>query len=503
MSSAKPPRLLATTASDLTLIVSGARGPLHSSRSVRRLATNLDRSAAAKALGTPLSLAKPIHHPKAVQMPVQHGGRRSANKRPTDGHQRSDASTRYPREGTQPPMTPGANLQPTFADLGVDPRLVSVLEADGILAPFAIQIESIPESLAGRDVLGKARTGSGKTLAFSLPIVSRLAEGSPETRARHPQALVLAPTRELASQVTDVVSPLADTIGFRTISIYGGTNMKRDHQRLAEPVDILVATPGRLIDLIEQDEVSLESLRFVAIDEADRMCDLGFFPQVDWLLRQVGADAQIMLFSATLDGSVGQLVERHLNNPTLVEVQSDDGETVPDMEHRFLEVHHMDKAKVIAALIEASGRAIVFCRTKRNCDRLSRDLGELGVKAPAIHSDLRQKMRERTLSRFANHEVPALIATDVAARGIHVDDVTLVIHADPAENAKDYLHRSGRTARAGASGLVVTLIEWDQKALMRVVLRELSMQDSPIVRMFSNDPRLADLTTADLSQDDA
>ncbi len=349
-------------------------------------------------------------------------------------------------------------LPTTFADLGVAPYLVDVLASQGILQPFAVQRLTIPDGLAGRDVCGKAKTGSGKTLAFGLPVVERLVRAAPG----RPRALVLLPTRELALQVSQVLVPLVEARGMRLQAIYGGADMKRQVDGLAAGVELVIATPGRLIDLIERRAVSLAEVDMVVLDEADRMADMGFLPQVEWVLRHIDGDHQTLLFSATLDGVIDGLVQRYQRDPVFHEVASTSA-TVEAMAHRFLLVHEMDKVRVAAAIASGSSRTLVFTNTKRAADRVTRDLNEAGVDARAIHGDLRQEARERALARFSSGALPVLVATDVAARGLDVDDVDVVIHYDPAPEHKTYLHRSGRTARAGRAGLAVTLALWNQE----------------------------------------
>jgi superfamily II DNA/RNA helicase len=374
-----------------------------------------------------------------------------------------------------------------FQDLGVPRPLADALARQGIVEPFPIQALTLPDGLAGRDVAGKARTGSGKTLAFGLPMLARVGRAAP----RRPEALVLAPTRELAVQIADELAPLARAVDRQVTAVYGGASLDHQAKRLAKGTDVVVATPGRLIDLIQRGDAKLDAVGIVTVDEADRMADMGFLPQVEWLLRHVPDGSQTMLFSATLDGAVAALAHRMVD-PATHSVE-DAEPTVDSMIHRFVKVHHMDKDRVIAALGASSRRTLVFCRTKRNCDRVTRNLLGLGVGASAIHGDLPQSQREEALSRFAAGRQPVLVATDVAARGIHVDDIEIVIHNDPPEDHKAYLHRSGRTARAGATGLAVSLIEWDQELVVRRIQRRLGLGHIPQVEMFSNDPRLTDL----------
>ena len=347
----------------------------------------------------------------------------------------------------------------TWSQLGVDDDLVENLVSRGITAPFPVQELTIPDALAGADVCGKAKTGSGKTFAFGIPMVQRLPE-NPESH--RPLALALVPTRELCVQVCDELTPLAEARGLRMLSIYGGANMDKQIEALKKGVDMVVATPGRMIDLLERGEANVSDLQMVVIDEADRMADMGFLPQVEWILRKVEGTHQTLLFSATLDGVVNSLIQRYQTDPVMHEVESEEI-TVENMVHRFLHVHQMDKVKVAAAIAAGAKKVLMFSNTKAGCDRLVRKLGDEGVRAQAIHGDLRQNMRERALERFADGRLPILVATDVAARGIHVDDVEVVIHFDPPPEHKTYLHRSGRTARAGTDGLVVTLALWNEE----------------------------------------
>jgi superfamily II DNA/RNA helicase len=375
-----------------------------------------------------------------------------------------------------------------FAALGVAPDLDALLEQAGIDEPFAIQRMAIPDILAGSDVCGRARTGSGKTLAFGLPMVQMLRP----TDGSRPTGLVLVPTRELANQVTEVLVPLAAVRRLPIVAVYGGSSMKQQIDSLQRGAGIVVATPGRLIDLIERRAVKLDKVAMVAIDEADQMADMGFLPQVRRIMRTVPAGHQTMLFSATLDGQVGSLVNAYMHDPVRHEIDAD-VPAVETMQHRFLKVHQMDKVKVAAELARHHRRTLMFVRTRFACDRLARDLGDQGISVRAIHGDLQQKLREKALEQFTEGTIAALVATNVAARGLHIDDVDLVIHYDPPEDPKTYVHRSGRTARAGESGLVVTLVEWDQVNEVLGIQRRAGL-NVPIVKMFSNDERLADLT---------
>lgn len=377
----------------------------------------------------------------------------------------------------------------TFESIGIEPDLASALVDQGISSPFPIQSLTIPDALEGKDVCGKAKTGSGKTLAFGLPMIQQLERA----RAKQPLALVLVPTRELAQQVATVLEPLAQIRNFRTVAVYGGAPIGAQTKSLRRGVEIVIATPGRLIDLLDRKEVRLDDVAMVAIDEADQMADMGFLPQVRRIMSGISADHQTLLFSATLDGQVGTLVSAYMEQPVRHDAEPG-GESVETMEHRFLKVHHMDKVKVAAAIAEASERILIFVRTKAECDRVARELQNIGVEARAIHGDLHQKQRDNALDGFATGKRPVLVATNVAARGLHIDDVDVVIHYDPPDDPKTYLHRSGRTARAGEAGLVVTLVEWDQVNEVLGIQRRAGL-NVPIIKMFSNDERLGDLAT--------
>src|SRR4051794_11754055 len=381
----------------------------------------------------------------------------------------------------------------TFESLGLSQDLVDALSAAGITHPFPIQTLTIPDALAGRDVCGKAKTGSGKTLAFGLPLLERTTKAEPG----YPTALVLVPTRELAVQVQEVLEPLGKQRGVGVAVVYGGQSLEKQARQIADGVEIVVATPGRLIDLLDRKALSLEALECVVLDEADRMADMGFLPQVEWVLRHVGGPHQTLLFSATLDGAVDVLVKRYQRDPVHHEVESR-SITVEEMAHRFLLVHEMDKAKVAAAISRGVARTMIFTRTKRGADRLAASLKAEDVRAAAIHGDLPQKLRERALEDFQQGRLPVLVATDGAARGLHIDDVAVVVHYDPPQDHKSYLHRSGRTARAGEAGLVVTLVLWNEELEIKRLLPRIGVKQ-PLVEVFSNDPRLADLAAWDPS----
>ncbi|MGI8984909.1 MAG: DEAD/DEAH box helicase [Acidimicrobiales bacterium] len=368
------------------------------------------------------------------------------------------------------------------------PDLAEALAAAGITSPFPIQSLTIPDALAGRDVCGKAQTGSGKTLAFGLPVIMRVAEARPI----RPKALILVPTRELAHQVQEVLTPLAAARGLRLSAVYGGASMDRQIKALKRGVEIVVATPGRLIDLGDRGEISLSDVEILVLDEADRMVDMGFMPQVEWVLRRLPAEHQTLLFSATLDSDVDHLIKTYVRTPTRHEVVST-LPTVESMEHRLLKVHQMDKVKVAASIAKGVFRALVFVRTKRGADRLVVQLRKEGdVRAEVLHGGLTQGARQRALQRFTAGDVGLLVATDVAARGLDIDGVDVVVHYDPPEDHKAYLHRSGRTARAGEKGVAVSLLLWDQVADAERLRTRLGIRQ-PFVEVFSNDPRLRDL----------
>ncbi len=388
----------------------------------------------------------------------------------------------------------------TFAGLGVADGLVAALSAQGITTAFPIQTLTIHDALAGRDVCGKAKTGSGKTLAFGLPMLQRLA-GAPAAPAgppARPRGLVLLPTRELAVQVFEVLEVLGRALGLRVAAVYGGADIERQIKSMRQGCDVVIATPGRLIDLGDRGEVNVEALDVLVLDEADRMADMGFMPQVEWVLRRIANHPhQTLLFSATLDGAVDRLVSRYLTDPVFHEVASE-SQTVSRMVHHFLQVHQMDRVKVAATICRANHKTIVFCRTKRGADRLVEQLAKEGVEAAAIHGDLRQSQREKALADFAAEKLPVLVATDVAARGLHIDAVDCVMHFDPPEDHKAYLHRSGRTARAGSTGVVVSLLLYNQVLEANVILKRLALK-LPIVEVFSNNPHLGDLAHWDTS----
>src|SRR3954453_1608197 len=379
---------------------------------------------------------------------------------------------------------------PTFAQLGLPQQLVTALERRGIRSPFAIQASALPDALAGRDVLGKAATGSGKTLAFGLPLLARL--GAHVGRGpRAPRGLILVPTRELAQQVHDNLAPLGQSIGVHLTTVYGGAPMYRQIQQLRRGVDVVIATPGRLQDLIGQGEATLDEVVVTVLEEADFMADLGFLPVVTELLDQTDPSAQRLLFSATLDGEVDALVRRYLKDPARHEVKRP-GDDAPPAEHLAYSIAFRDKVAITQELAARPGRTIVFARTQLGVDRLTENLQAAGIKAEAIHGGLPQSARRRALEAFTDARSPVLVATDVAARGIHVDDVSLVLHYDPPADHKTYLHRSGRTARAGAAGVVVSLLLPDQVGQAKRRFRQAKV-DPMVTRIRPGDEPITDL----------
>jgi superfamily II DNA/RNA helicase len=347
----------------------------------------------------------------------------------------------------------------SFAEYGLPQPVVDVLTRAGITRPTAIQARTLPDALAGRDVLGRAQTGSGKTLGFGLPMLTRLQAQRGRTTA--PRGLVLVPTRELAQQVADALTPVAGALRMHVATVVGGVSIGRQMDDLRRGVDVLVATPGRLIDLMERRAVRLDAVEVAVLDEADHMADLGFLPAVTRILDTTPSDRQCMLFSATLDRGVGRLVTRYLSNPA-IHAAGPVGLPVDAMDHRVFLLDHEQKVPVAAEIGARPGRTLFFVRTKHGADRLAKQLSRLGVDSAAIHGNLNQNQRTRALEAFSSGRSRVLVATDVAARGLHVDDLDLVVHFDPPADHKDYLHRSGRTARAGATGTVVSFVEPSQ-----------------------------------------
>ena len=389
---------------------------------------------------------------------------------------RSPRDTHQPRPTPTAPTTPAAPAAPTdprgFADLGVPADLVEALITMGRPTPFPVQAMTVGDALAGRDLCAKAPTGSGKTLAFAIPVAAR----TRRAKDGRPRALILLPTRELAGQVAETLLPLAHARGLRVATVYGGTNITRDLTRLRRGVDVLVATPGRLADLVERRAADLSAVDVVVLDEADRMADMGFLPEVVRLLDRTADDRQTLLFSATLDGDVDTLVRRYQHEPARHTV-AEEPSAVGDVRHLFWGAERATRRRLTGEVLRTVDPAIVFTRTKHGADRLTKQLRQDGIRAAAIHGDRSQNQRERALASFRSGEVTALVATDVAARGIHVDAVGLVVHYDLAGSDKDYQHRSGRTGRAGATGVVVTFVDPSQHADTAAIQRALELPE--------------------------
>ncbi|WP_432537241.1 DEAD/DEAH box helicase [Kineococcus arenarius] len=374
----------------------------------------------------------------------------------------------------------------TFAELGLPAELVAALERRGMSKPFAIQARTLPDGIAGRDILGRARTGSGKTLGFGLPMLARLADGPRHRITGAPRGLVLVPTRELAMQVADALRPLGDALDLRMSVVVGGVPYSRQMAALSRGIDVLIATPGRLVDLIERDAVSLGEVDVAVLDEADHMADLGFLPSVRSILEGTKPGGQRMFFSATLDRGVEALVNDFLTDPVFHAAPAEP-DSVGNMEHRVFALRPHDKLAVLTEISQRPARSIFFVRTKLGAQRLADQLREAGAPAEAIHGDLRQAQRSKAIDAFSAGETRVLVATDVAARGIHVDDVDLVVHVDPPNDHKDYLHRSGRTARAGAKGTVLAIALPDQVRRYGWLHRDAGVTANEVERVAAGD----------------
>jgi superfamily II DNA/RNA helicase len=364
-----------------------------------------------------------------------------------------------------------------FADLGVRASIVSALANSGITEPFPIQVETLPDTLAGRDVLGRGKTGSGKTLAFAIPMVSRLSDN--KRRPSRPSGLVLAPTRELATQISAALQPLAAVTNLKVTTIFGGVPQGRQVAALKNGVDIVIACPGRLEDLMKQRLISLDAVEITVIDEADHMADLGFLPSVTRILAATPAGGQRMLFSATLDNGVDKLVRRFLRNEVLHSVDELNAPIAEMTHHVFHVSGAADKTELVHRLASGTGRRILFMRTKHHARKLARQLNEAGIPSVDLHGNLSQPARDRNLAAFSTGEARVLVATDIAARGVHVDEVELVVHIDPPSEHKAYLHRSGRTARAGNAGDVVTVVLPEQRRDTQALLRKAGIHVTP------------------------
>ncbi|MGW1837415.1 DEAD/DEAH box helicase [Streptomyces sp. NPDC002067] len=380
----------------------------------------------------------------------------------------------------------------TFADLELPAEVLRTLTERGVHRPFPIQAATLPSGLAGRDVLGRGRTGSGKTLAFGLPLLVRTAGRRAEPK--QPLALVLVPTRELAQQVTEALAPYADALRLRMATVVGGMSIGRQVAALRDGAEVVVATPGRLHDLIERRACRLGRVRIIVLDEADQMCDMGFLPQVTEVLDQVHPDGQRMLFSATLDGDVDRLVRDHLHDPVVHSVDPSAG-AVTTLDHHVLVVHGPDRYAVTTEIAARDGRVLLFLDTKHAVDQLTRHLRASGVHAAALHSGKSQPQRTRTLAQFKNGQVTVLVATNVAARGLHVDALDLVVNVDPPTDPKDYVHRAGRTARAGESGSVVTLVLPGQRRETIRLMTEAGIEPA-VTKVRSGEAELSRITGA-------
>jgi len=381
----------------------------------------------------------------------------------------------------------------SFADLGVPAELVRVLNREGITTPFEIQAATVPDALAGRDVLGRGQTGSGKTLAFGLPLLARVAKGG-RALPHQPKALILVPTRELAMQVADALMPLGRSVGVFLKTAVGGVPYDRQMDALRRGVEVIVATPGRLGDLIERGACRLDAVEVTVLDEADQMADMGFLPEVTELLAKTPANAQRLLFSATLDGDVDALVRRFMNDPVTHSTNPAEA-SVSTMDHHMLLIPPHDKFPITASIANRAGKTIVFARTQMGVDRLVDQLAAVGVRAGALHGGKTQRVRTRTLAEFKEGRTNVLVATDVAARGIHVDGISLVMHVDPPKDPKDYLHRAGRTARAGESGAVVTLVLPKQRRSTASMMLKAGVEPAEL-RVRLGDEQLAAVTGA-------
>ncbi|WP_225101795.1 DEAD/DEAH box helicase [Streptomyces sp. CoH27] len=419
------------------------------------------------------------------------------SRRPQKPNRRASShpsSASSPRDFRMPEITtPALPAVEDFAALDMPAALLKTLTAHGVTTPFPIQAATLPNSLAGRDLLGRGRTGSGKTLAFGLALLARTAGLRAEPKA--PLALVLVPTRELAQQVTDALTPYASAVNLRLATVVGGLSITKQAGALRRGADVVVATPGRLNDLVERGDCILDQVRITVLDEADQMTDMGFLPQITRLIQHVRPDGQRMLFSATLDRNIDRLVQRFLTDPVVHSVDPPAG-AVATMEHHVLHVQdETDKKAVTTRIAARDGRVILFLDTKRSADRLAKRLLAVGVRAAALHGGRSQPQRNRTLEQFRNGQVTALVATNVAARGIHIDDLDLVVNVDPPTDHKDYLHRGGRTARAGGSGSVVTLVLPAQKHDVTRLMSDAGIRPRT-ARVTSSDAHLATITGA-------
>ncbi|WP_331765188.1 DEAD/DEAH box helicase (plasmid) [Streptomyces sp. NBC_01384] len=407
-----------------------------------------------------------------------------------DEHQPATA----PQGELSTPQAVSTDLPPaaSFDALGLPPELVKTMTGLGVTEPFPIQAATLPGALAGRDVLGRARTGSGKTLAFGLALLTRTAGMRAESK--RPLALVLVPTRELAQQVSDALAPYAQTLNVRLATVVGGLSINRQSALLRTGAEVVIATPGRLADLVSRRDCHLNHVRITVLDEADQMCDLGFLPQVSEILDQVRSDGQRLLFSATLDHNVDQLVRSYLHDPVLASVDRVAG-SVTTMEHHVLNIHAADKYATATEIAARDGRVLMFLDTKAGVDQFTRHLRASGIRAAALHSGKSQPQRTHTLAQFKDGEITVLVATNVAARGIHIDALDLVVNVDPPADAKDYLHRGGRTARAGESGNVVTLVTHSERRDVNRMMSDAGIRPT-VTQVRSGEETLTTITGA-------
>ncbi|WP_328379750.1 DEAD/DEAH box helicase [Streptomyces sp. NBC_00440] len=399
-----------------------------------------------------------------------------------------------PKGDLTTPQTAARGLPPveSFDALGLPPELTAAMTGLGVTEPFPIQAATLPNALAGRDVLGRARTGSGKTLAFGLALLARTAGMRAESK--QPLALVLVPTRELAQQVSDALRPYAQALNVRLATVVGGLAINRQAALLRTGAEVVVATPGRLADLVSRRSCDLQQVRITVLDEADQMCDLGFLPQVSEILDQVRPDGQRLLFSATLDRNVDRLVQDYLHEPVVASLDRVAG-SVTTMEHHVLNVHPADKYATATEIAARDGQVLMFLDTKAGVDQFTRHLRASGVRAAALHSGKSQPQRTHTLAQFKDGEITVLVATNVAARGIHIEALDLVVNVDPPADAKDYLHRGGRTARAGESGIVVTLVTPNQRRDVNQIMTDARIRPT-VTQVRSGEERLTAITGA-------
>jgi superfamily II DNA/RNA helicase len=438
------------------------------------------------------TFADPSTFPSVFEVPAESGGTPSTDA-PEAAQVTPEAEVEQAETHEVEAVEIPAPAVPTFAELGIPAELVRVLSREGITTPFEIQAATMPDALAGRDVLGRGQTGSGKTLAFGLPLLARVAK-SGRALPHHPKALILVPTRELAMQVADALTPLGRSVGVFLKTAVGGVPYDRQMDALRRGVEVIVATPGRLGDLIERGACKLDAIEVTVLDEADQMADMGFLPEVTELLSKTPADAQRLLFSATLDGDVDALVKRFMNDPVTHSTNPAEA-SVSTMEHHMLLIPPHDKFPITASIANRTGKTIVFARTQMGVDRLVDQLAAVGVRAGALHGGKTQRVRTRTLAEFKEGRTNVLVATDVAARGIHVDGISLVMHVDPPKDPKDYLHRAGRTARAGESGAVVTLVLPKQRRTTASMMLKAGVTPSEL-RVRLGDDQLATVTGA-------